>query len=411
LTILTFDPSNKGSNITLASPPWETSPNLFAYTTSTSGWQVVVGTFSQSSGKFYWEWTKGPPGVSGANIMGGLCNSSVSLTTWLGNTANSIGLEDQGTAWNTGGTPGWTGAIGVGDVVGMACDISNKKFWVRVNGGSWLNGDPVAGTGGGTWSFSGAVFPAAALVGHSALTGAPFIDSIYLNGGHRALCASPPTGYSAWGSASSYASPTGAFDTLYTDSTTIFSNTNLTAKFNSGGGGAASGWRTAVGNNLITSGQVYLEATLTTTLSSGAMVGVITPMALFQDFIGDAALGIGWENQGSSWVLGTGTASALPTYTTGDVIGIAVDAGLKKLWMNKNGGSWQGGSSPNPATGSGGWDLSTLFTRENGVLPAVCGNGTNLPVWTMNFGGSAFAFTNPFAGGGGAGSTNFLFAA
>ena len=408
MTILTFDPSNKGSQISLTSPPWEASSNLLAYTTATSTWNVVVGTFSQSSGKYYVEFTKGPPGASGANIMMGLCNSSVSLTTWLGNTGSSFGLEDQGTAWNTGGTPGWTG-INIGDVVGIAADISNKKFWVRINGGSWLNGDPVAETGGGSWSFSGAVFPAAALVGHSAISGFSWVDAVYLNGGHRAFQSSPPSGYSAWGTSSSYASPTGAFDTFYSDTTTVFSNSNLTAKFDSAGASPSSGWRTAVGNNLITSGQVYLEATLTTTLTNGAIVGVTSPFFNFQDYLGDQVLGIGWENTGNTFVLGSGGAG-FPSYTTGDVIGIAIDAGLKKLWMNKNGGSWYGGTSPNPYTGSGGLDLTTLFTRENGVLPGVSGNGTNLPIWTMNFGGSAFAFTNPFAGGGGAGSSNFLFA-
>lgn len=393
MAFLALDPANKNAGIALANLPWETQGNLLATTTLTTGWGVAVGTVSQSSGKWYWEWTIAFPN-NGA--MMGLGNASVSLTTWLGNTANSFGLENNGSTFGVGGTPGWSASIPA-DRIGMAVDVTAKKFWLRKNGGAWLNGDPVAGTGGGTYTVTGAVFPCIALAGFAAVTGLAFVGACAIGGSSHAFAAAPPTGYSAWGDTSTFATPTQAFDTGWQDTTTTLSGANQIATFNTGPSGANSGWRSQLTRTLITAGRYYFE-TAVNAVDAGVMVGIVAPLVTIQDWLGDNGstvvnTGSCWHSVGDTYINGTKSIGAVASFTTGDVICAAVDVTLKKLWMRKNGGSWIGGSSPNPTTGVGGYDMTTLMARANGFLPAV--SGRTAPVLALNAAGP-FSFDNPF---------------
>jgi hypothetical protein len=75
------------------------------------------------------------------------------------------------------------------------------------------------------------------------------------------------------------------------------------------------------------------------------------------------------------------------SYTTGDVIGIALDMTNGKLWFAKN-GTWQ--ASGNPAAGT-----NACFTGITGTLRAALGAYSSTPTLTANFGASAFAYSPP----------------
>lgn len=393
MAVLQLDPANKSANISLTSPAWETASNLLATTavTGASAWQTALSTVFQSSGKWYFEftWTE----VTANNWIFGLSNNtSPPLTSFLGSNAGSFGLERNNSILGGGGTPGWSvSGFVIGTRFGMAVDVTAKKYWLRGNGGAWMNGDPVAGTGGGTWSFSGAVCPGISLSGNSAVAGRPFCCSGMISGSLHDFAAAPPTGYSAWGDTSSYATPAQTFDPAWSDSTTAFSGGNLTTTFGTGSSGANFGWRSQVGTTIITAPQTYFEVTCVTTAAASSMVGISAPIVDIQNFSGGQIYGTQYENDGRIFYESVQPATT-STYTSGDVIGVAVDLSLKKMWFRKNSGVWFGGTSPDPTLGSGGYDITTLLGFRGGFVPCVSSIAQSSFTLVM----SGFTFVNPF---------------
>lgn len=79
---------------------------------------------------------------------------------------------------------------------------------------------------------------------------------------------------------------------------------------------------------------------------------------------------------------------------TGAVIGMAIDLDNQRLWFTTNGVDWVGTSgTPNPATNTGGFDISVLLGHNCRVYPAVnlIGAGT----YTANFGATSFTHAPP----------------
>ena len=96
----------------------------------------------------------------------GIAGAGMNLTNWVGNTIDSFGFWDDGSAYGNDNDiyypAGTFPIIYGGDIVDLAVDRQNNLIWMRVNGGSW-NGDasqdPVTATGGIDISFmTAAVF-------------------------------------------------------------------------------------------------------------------------------------------------------------------------------------------------------------------------------------------------------------
>ena len=95
-----------------------------------------------------------------------------------------------------------------------------------------------------------------------------------------------------------------------------------------------------------------------------------------------------WDSRG--YYLDEGTAGGSPpTYTTGDIIGVAFDVDAGKIWFSKNGTYNHSGD---PASGTNQTTGSTNDLSSIGVTPA--GNGENGGGHVLNFG------QNPSFGGG-----------
>jgi hypothetical protein len=86
----------------------------------------------------------------------------------------------------------------------------------------------------------------------------------------------------------------------------------------------------------------------------------------------------------------TSTTDGVSYNKTSDVLMIAFDSDLGKVWFGKN-GTWN--NSSNPATNSGGHTFSTV--SGNGYRPYVQCNADTSNSWTSNFGQRAFAYTAP----------------
>ena len=76
----------------------------------------------------------------------------------------------------------------------------------------------------------------------------------------------------------------------------------------------------------------------------------------------------GFSDDGQYYSNGSGTTN-YPTWTSGDIIDIAVDHGVFRLWIRVNGGNWNNNASANPASNSGG--IATIAGLAD-FRPALC---------------------------------------
>jgi hypothetical protein len=90
-----------------------------------------------------------------------------------------------------------------------------------------------------------------------------------------------------------------------------------------------------------------------------------------------------WINGGSSGV-GIGALA-------GQTACVAIDFDHSTIWVRNNSGNWNGSGTANPATNTGGFGVSTLFS-SGGYPVFACGSAASAVV---NFGASAFTFTVP----------------
>lgn len=129
-------------------------------------------------------------------------------------------------------------------------------------------------------------------------------------------------------------------------------------------------------------GKCYWEITVTTeTVANG--IGVADASAVLANFLGSDVHGWGYfGNDGKAYNNGVGIL--LATFTTGDVIQVAVDIGATSIWWGKN-GTFTG----NPGAGTG-----ATYTNLSAVMFAAACVGI-ADVQTANFGASAFTYTPP----------------
>ena len=183
----TWNSADKSANITLS------NADLTASATSAGGSYSTVRTISsKTSGKFYVE--AKISGSMSANMVVGIANVSASLTTYLGSTNNSAGMNADGTVMRNNATVGTGTNPLTGDIVSIAVDRTNNMIWFRVNGGIWNNNvanDPATNVGGIAIALvTGAIF--------IAWTGYVVSDVCILNTGSSAFAYPVPAGFAGW---------------------------------------------------------------------------------------------------------------------------------------------------------------------------------------------------------------------
>jgi hypothetical protein len=191
-----------------------------------------------------------------------------------------------------------------------------------------------------------------------------------------------------------------------TVSAVTLSGSNLVAS-NTGTTSTNQGAHVAFANGK-TSGKYYFECTLTTfTGGAGVGVGIGTLTATYAGISTAATQGcmcfmVGHTGTGTIFLdPGGNTGYSLGARTTGDVIGIALDLGSRKVWFRVSpAGLWEntGGHDPTNSSSGGGFSvvgsgaLVPFVTFGNGLAgqAGVVGN-----VITANFGASAFSGAVP----------------
>lgn len=166
---------------------------------------VTSGTFNgarsvayHTTGKYYFEVTCGTMASPGSGQNGiGIIASTETYSNALNNGTNtSFTIANTGNIFsNNSSFGGALGAWGAGDIISVAVDLTNRRFWARKNGGNWNNSgtaNPATNTGGATIG-SGSFGP---FVGFNANQAAG--HNMTANFGGSAFSSAAPSGFVGW---------------------------------------------------------------------------------------------------------------------------------------------------------------------------------------------------------------------
>ena len=138
------------------------------------------------------------------------------------------------------------------------------------------------------------------------------------------------------------------------------------------------------------SGKYYAEVKVIEVGGTYPQIGVINPDVItFTDYLGGSNKGYGYLSNGNKQYNNSATSYG-NTYTTGDIIGIAMDLDNHKLYFHKNGTYQNSGVPTSGSTGTGAIDLATGVFYSFGQ--SAYDSGTD-PVYDWNFGNGYFGTT------------------
>jgi hypothetical protein len=162
------------------------------------------------------------------------------------------------------------------------------------------------------------------------------------------------------------------------------SNGNLTVAT------ASTGFR-YMGNTMwVASGKFYAEFTLTAT-TGYAQVGIAITTTSTNKTLGEDSTSWSYNSWNGTSSNNNSASSFGNSWTTNDVIGIALDKDNNKLYFSKN-GTWQ--NSADPAAGTGSLNIASVAGLA--TLIGVCDNDNGGSVtFQVNFGQRPFAYTPP----------------
>jgi hypothetical protein len=340
-TYATWNPNDKNASITLS------TGNMTATVPTVVG--LARASLGKSSGKWYWEVT----GAAGNGPIPGISTTSTLTSTWPGGDTTSYGYYSQnGSIYNNGSVVGGLGTTYIStDVIGFALDMTVPSI-------SFYKNNVLAGTqtiSAGTW------YPS---VGQS---GGAVGCTAVINCGESPMVYTAPGGYNQ-----GFYSAFNAWNPADASSSYTFGSNNRSI--------TTSTINTAVRSVMFkTSGKWYWEVTCTSV--GDVEIGIATKQASLSTTVGLDAFG--WSYAGSNGhKINNGSSLAYgSTYTTGDVIGIALDLDGGTLTFYKNNVS-QG------VAYSGGFGGVPIYAA---VGVGAAGSQTV----TANFGETAFTYSPP----------------
>lgn len=366
-----FGPLDTPSGVTLSA---SNTVATFAATANLGARSSFAPT--RAYGKFYAEIT-----------LGGTLNSGVAV---------GLNAVDWGTTQGTGTNRAYTYMLlqtgtrldgtnlglsfASGDTIGIAYDALNGFVWFNKNNGSWFGasstaGNPVTPAGGQAVPLTR--WPLALAVATGA-TGTAASFTLKENAG--TFLYTPPAGYAAW------TAPASNVNTYWNpfDSNVTLSNNNLTATST----GLLSGVR---GVDRAYTGKYYFEYTATTWTSSD-WLGLSN---IFYPTAGTSLPNTAYVYQTGQIRVNGAALVSLGTRANGDIIGIALDMTAKLIWFRvAPSGNWNASGTANPATGTGGLDLSPIAPAGIPLYPTIYLNGAGSVV-TANFGDTAYSGAVP----------------
>lgn len=126
---------------------------------SSGGWYVVRATARDDAGKRYFEVVL--PDSPSVYVIVGVASENVSLSGYVGGSAESWGYQTGGYKRNAGDYEGgYGGGESAGDVLMCAYDLAAGKIWWGKNGSWFAGGDPETGANPAYSNLSGTLYPA-----------------------------------------------------------------------------------------------------------------------------------------------------------------------------------------------------------------------------------------------------------
>jgi hypothetical protein len=153
-----------------------------------------------------------------------------------------------------------------------------------------------------------------------------------------------------------------------------------------------------------TSGKWYFETTLGAVSTGNPSIGVVSQSVANSNDTYDINTGNGFDfggsgeayayHAGGDKISDAASVAYGSSYTTNDIIGVAVDLDNHAIWFSKN-GTWQASATTGEiAAGTTTNAAFTGLTTGEGFSP-FCHNGSINVIWTLNCGQKAFAYTPP----------------
>lgn len=165
-------------------------------------------------------------------------------------------------------------------------------------------------------------------------------------------------------------------------------NSNLTATLSVS---SANGVRSTTSNS---SGKWYFEITATNISASTFRVGFANATQSLTALFGASANSGAYIANNGNFDINASVIGSSASWTTGAVLRIAVDFTNKLVWLAVGGGNWNNSGTANPATGTGGFSLSTLSAGPYFI--GFSGNA-NTNAATMDPTGAAFGPPSGFS--------------
>ena len=153
--------------------------------------------------------------------------------------------------------------------------------------------------------------------------------------------------------------------------------------------------RLAFANFAMTSGKFYCEMKVATLGANFTHIGLrnIGSYTLTNAYVNDPTNEkVSYLNDGRVFISGAETSS-MPTYTSGDIIGMACDMDNGYLYYHKNGTYINSGNPASGGSGSGGFDIYNHGNVDYCFAVSNSDGGTD-PVIDANFGSPPFAISS-----------------
>ena len=158
----------------------------------------------------------------------------------------------------------------------------------------------------------------------------------------------------------------------------------------------------------MTSGKFYCEMKVATLGANFTHIGLrnIGSYTLTNAYVNDPTNEkVSYLNDGRVFISGAETSS-MPTYTSGDIIGMACDMDNGYLYYHKNGTYINSGNPASGASGTGGFDIYNHGTIDYCFAVSNKDGGTD-PVIDANFGNAPYAISSGNADANGYGNFEY----
>lgn len=343
------------------------------------------------AGKWYFEFTTGAGTDGGIGVQAADPALTVSKTAldavamWVLSVATHH-CYDGGT--DTGQVGGGSPSYVAGDTFMVAADMDNAKIWFGRNG-SWLSGDPAAGTTPARSTLTTVYGICPVVTGY---TGISMGGTLRLTS--KETLYTVPSGFTAWGDVARTLDPKckHAHATLSNGNRTVADAT----------GTKISG---AFSDEEIVSRKVYFEAKfdvpgaaerygigIAAVLKQADDVRAAQNLIAFNATTGAPGDRIYVTDQGKVYERGTLKYTG-SSFSASDTMMFAYDPATGNVWVGKNGSWWNSG---NPATGVGPvYTLDASYTPDKSFQGAVISNSAGTYTATINFGSVAPTYTVP----------------